>query len=103
MAIRLVAMPALAQQLTLRGFMQEVAQVAGRPAEIGFYQTFDYGAVYYSQQHIARYQSLPAPLPRFLLVQRDRWQAASGELSAYEAVPLSQQRELVLLRRGEQP
>ncbi|MBI3786500.1 MAG: glycosyltransferase family 39 protein [Deltaproteobacteria bacterium] len=102
---RIVVMPAAAHELTLRDFMVHVRQVVEPTAEMSFYKTFDYQAVYYSQRHIPTHRDAwTAPGPRYLLIESSAWKEQPAEaLSAYEHVPLADEGKLILLRRLSPP
>jgi 4-amino-4-deoxy-L-arabinose transferase-like glycosyltransferase len=102
-----IILPGIARHQSLRTFMADVRQVTGSTGELFFYKTFDYGAVFYSQAHIATYEgSWPAGAPRYLLMQQAQWEQARATAGAqYErvAVPSEEQpaapERLVLIRR----
>lgn len=101
-AVRLVILPAVAEQETLRDFMSETRHAVGPADAPFFYRTFDYGAVFYSQGHIPTYAgSFPAGAPRFLLLSRSEWERLHPRaVNDYEQVRLpSDPRRLVLVRR----
>jgi len=103
--VSVIVLPAVAERLTFRDFMTEVRRAVGPGKGLSFYRTFEYGAVYYWQGHIAEFQGdFPAAAPEYLLVSKIDWpdiqKTAAGE---YEVVPLPADRdpfaELVLIRR----
>jgi hypothetical protein len=105
-AARLIALPVVAAQITVRDFMTAVRSEIGSGDALAFYGTFDYGAVYYSERHIP--QALGAWPPaeyRFLLVEKKFWEQHRNDSPAvYEEVraadPTGTRRHsLVLLRR----
>ncbi len=85
-----VVMPGIAQALSLRTFMADVRQVVGPTADLSFYKTFDYGAVFYWQGHIRTYGGpWPAGAPRYVLLSRALWAETQESARAqYELVTL---------------
>ncbi|MCX8072043.1 MAG: glycosyltransferase family 39 protein [Candidatus Binatia bacterium] len=103
---RVWVLPAYAQQVTLRPFMEAVRHATNGEA-VYFWETFDYQAVYYSYRHIPALGSEAIPCgPAFLLVERGAWMSPASELRGqYEEVQLDLSGrqtlppKLVLLRR----
>ena len=102
---RAVVLPAYAEAVTLRPWMQ-AARVVTAGAPVYFFRTFDYQAVYYFGGHIPSVSegNLPSE-QKFLLVDRRTWERGDHGLEqAYEEVPLQGTastipQRLVLLRR----
>ena len=110
-AAQQVVKPGIARALTVRAFMADVRQVVGAADALFFYKTFDYGAVFYWQGHIATYQgSWPAGAPRYALISQAEWEGMTDAARGpYEQVELPGDgngrgaERLVLVRRlGEQ-
>ena len=106
MSVRQVLLPAIAQQLSFRDFMREVRQ-AVRPADqLFFFNAFEYGAVFYWQDHILRYEGpWPSGAPPYLLMNKDEWDRVQPSVSdQYERVTFADgtkatEGPLVLIRR----
>ncbi|MFI5395850.1 MAG: ArnT family glycosyltransferase [Candidatus Binatia bacterium] len=106
MSISQVILPGIAQHVGFRSFMADVRQVLGPEAELFFFKTFEYGAVFYWRDHIPSYAGpWPAGAPRYLLMEREEWnrmQPSAGD--QYERVTFAGRDEaadgpLVLIRR----
>ena len=110
-AAQQVVMPAIAPALSRRTFMAAVREVVGPTADLSFYKTFDYGAVFYWYGHIPTYEgSWPAGAPRYVLMSQAEWERmqesarAQYEQVIFPAVGNARDPEsLVLVRKvGEQ-
>jgi len=100
--IRLVVLPGIAQQETLREFMSEARAAVGPADAPFFYRTFDYGAIFYWGGHIPTHDGeFPSGAPRFLLISKSEWERLRAlAVNAYEQVRLpSEPKRLVLVRR----
>jgi 4-amino-4-deoxy-L-arabinose transferase-like glycosyltransferase len=85
----------LAQDRTFKPFMARVSQVVGGKTPLFFYQSFDYGALFYARRHIPHYreklrskQSVRQPAcpttsgieaPFFLLMWEEEWERAQTQ------------------------
>ena len=106
-AAQQVVKPGIARALSLRTFMANVRQVAGPAADLSFYKTFDYGAVFYWHGHIPAYAgSWPVGAPRYVLMSRAEWEGMQDTARAhYQQVELPNDggaagpEDLVLVRR----
>jgi 4-amino-4-deoxy-L-arabinose transferase-like glycosyltransferase len=68
-------LPGIAQHQSVRTLMANVRQVVAPTEDLFFFHTFDYGAVFYWQGHIASYEGpWPEGAPRYLLMQEDEWE-----------------------------
>jgi 4-amino-4-deoxy-L-arabinose transferase-like glycosyltransferase len=87
-AVRMAILPEIAMRQSLRQFMIDVRRIVSPGADLAFYKTFLYGAVYYWQGHIPVYQrTMPPASPRYLLMWREEWDKAGSELrSRYEPI-----------------
>ena len=67
--------PYVAGERTLKPFMVRVRQAVDASAPLLFYRSFDYGAIFYAQRHIASYPENDERLPRplFLLMWEEEW------------------------------
>jgi 4-amino-4-deoxy-L-arabinose transferase-like glycosyltransferase len=110
-ATQQIVMPGIARALTLRSFMTDVRQLVGPTADLSFYKTFDYGAVFYWHGHIPTYEGpWPAGAPRYVLMSQAEWEGARESAQGqYERVTFpgdgneNTSQSLVLVRRvGEQ-
>jgi hypothetical protein len=87
--------------------MANVRQVVGPAADLSFYKTFDYGAVFYWHGHIPAYAgSWPVGAPRYVLMSRAEWEGMQDTARAhYQQVELPNDggaagpEDLVLVRR----
>jgi hypothetical protein len=74
MSVCQVMLPAIAQQVSFRDFMHEVRQAVPPGDRLFFFNAFEYGAVFYWQDHILRYEGpWPSGAPRYLLMNKDEW------------------------------
>jgi len=106
MSVRQVLLPGIAQQLSFRDFMHEVRQVVPPADQLFFFNAFEYGAVFYWQDHILRYEGLwPTGAPRYLLMEKEEWDRVQASVSdQYERVTFADGTKaadgpLVLIRR----
>jgi 4-amino-4-deoxy-L-arabinose transferase-like glycosyltransferase len=102
---RQVILPGIAAAQSLQSFMRRVRRVVGS-SDLSFYKTFSYGAVYYWGGHIPVYDGPWPEAPEYLLVARERWDAAPPAVrDQYEVVPfpddgkLGEARRYFLVRR----
>ncbi len=109
-ALRMAILPEITTRQSVRQFMMDVRRMMSPGADLAFYKTFDYGAVYYWQAHIPTYEETTPPVaPRYLLMWREQWDTAGPELHGrYEPIPVPTQgyvgdaRRLILARRAAQ-
>ena len=106
MSVRQVLLPAIAQQLSFRDFMREVRQAVPPADRLFFYNAFEYGAVFYWQDHIVRYEGpWPSGAPRYLLMNKGEWDRVQPSVGGqYEEVTFADGTKathgpLVLIRR----
>ena len=106
MSVCQVLLPGIAQQLSFRDFMREVRQVVVPGDELLFFHAFEYGAVFYWQGHIPRYEGpWPTGAPRYLLVEKEEWDRMLPSVgNQYEQVTFADGTQathgpLVLIRR----
>jgi 4-amino-4-deoxy-L-arabinose transferase-like glycosyltransferase len=75
MSVSQVLLPGIARQVSFRDFMHEVRQVVPLGDELFFFHAFEYGAVFYWQDHILPYEGpWPNGAPRYLLVEKKEWE-----------------------------
>jgi 4-amino-4-deoxy-L-arabinose transferase-like glycosyltransferase len=105
-SVRQVLLPAIAQQLSFRDFMREVRQAVPPADHLFFFNAFEYGAIFYWQDHILRYEGpWPNGAPRYLLMNKDDWDRIQPSVSnQYERVTFAYSTKategpLVLIRR----
>ncbi len=103
---RQVVLPAIAETRTPRDLMHAARSVVPADQAIFFFETFDYGAVYYSDGHIPVYRGTwPIGAPQYLLVKRTFWERARAnaihhyDVARNEAGEPLQSASLVLLAR----
>ncbi len=90
LTVRIVFLPAVAQRQTFREFMREVRSRVGAQADLRFYKTFEYGAVFYYEGHIPQYKGpWPIDAPRFLLMTASEWEQHPETAAVYEKVDLA--------------
>ncbi len=87
--------PALAQQRTLAPFAARVDQIVGRDDRLVFYDTFDYGTVFYAQRHIEERRDLTVHPPPGRAAYVLLWKAA------YAALPPTEQTRLEVLLESD--
>lgn len=106
-----VILPGIAVALSPRTFMTDIRHVLGPGTELYFHRAFDYGAVFYWQDHIPTYEGAwPAGAPRYVLTSQAEWERMQAAAEKeYERVTLpgdgnqSGRDGLVVVRRvGEQ-
>lgn len=105
MSVNLVILPGIASHESFRSLMAGVRQVVGPDRDLCFFKTFEYGAVFYWQDHISTCaDTWVAGAPRYQLMERDEWERmrAAGR-GQYEQVSFADgtaaDSSLVLIRR----
>jgi 4-amino-4-deoxy-L-arabinose transferase-like glycosyltransferase len=105
MSVNRFILPGIAEHMSFRSFMAEVRQTLAPGDDLFFFKTFEYGPVFYWQEHIPRYQGpWPAGAPRYLLMEKEEWDRMRPSASdQYEQVPFAGRKAadspLVLIRR----
>ena len=106
---RQVVLPAVAEAKTPRDLMQAARAVVPADHTVFFYETFDYGAIYYWDGHIPVYEgSWPLDAPPYLLVRRSFWARERARAVHHYAVAVDadgasvESSSLVLLERQPQ-
>lgn len=104
-AVNLAILPGIAQHKSFRSLMAGVRQVLGPEHDLCFFKTFEYGVVFYWQDHIPNCEdSWPAGAPRYQLMEREEWDRMRASLRGqYEQVSFADgtaaESPLVLIRR----
>lgn len=106
---RQAVLPAIAETRTPRDLMHAARSVVPADQAIFFYETFDYGAVYYSDGHIPVYRGTwPVGGPQYLLVKRRFWERArANAIHHYDVArdetgePLQSASLVLLSRQGK--
>ncbi len=91
LAIKAVYYPALAEERTLKPFMERVRKAVDAGTPLLFYRSFDYGAVFYAGRHVRQYPAkgpFPSP-PFFLLMWEEEWERM-GESNGLERLDTSE-------------
>lgn len=103
--VRQIALPAIAEVQTARPLMQRIASYRDPGHGLFFYGSFDYGAVFYAQRHIPRFEGRGLEDgPRYLLISPGEWlQLRAAAIHRYRVAtdsegPLGNDR-LVLIER----
>jgi len=106
MSVCQVLLPGIAQQVSFRDFMREVRQAVPPADHLFFFNAFEYGAAFYWQGHIPRYEGpWPTGAPRYLLMEKEEWDRVQPSVSdQYERVTFADGTKaadgpLVLIRR----
>jgi 4-amino-4-deoxy-L-arabinose transferase-like glycosyltransferase len=105
MSVNRLILPAIAEHMSFRSFMADVRQTLAPGDDLFFFKTFEYGPVFYWQEHIPRYQGpWPAGAPRYLLMEKEEWEHMRPSASdQYEQVTFAGRKAadstLVLIRR----
>jgi 4-amino-4-deoxy-L-arabinose transferase-like glycosyltransferase len=105
MSVNLVILPGIAQHESFRSLMAGVRQVVGPERDLCFFKTFEYGAVFYWQDHIPTCEDTwVSGAPRYQLMEKDEWDRMRASVRGqYEQVTFADgtaaDSPLVLIRR----
>jgi len=73
--------PFIAGERTLKPFMERVKRKVEGKSPLLFYQSFDYGAIFYAGRHIASYRESGRELqpPFFVLMWEEEWKKMQAQ------------------------
>jgi len=104
-SVNLVILPGIAQHESFRSLMVQVRQVLGPERDLCFFNTFEYGAVFYWQDHIPSCgEKWQAGAPRYQLMDKNEWENIRPSVRGqYEQITFADgtaaDTRLVLVRR----